>query len=103
MENPFEVIVDELKKAIQDAADRVVKELQPNPVSSGISFADYVTLQAAAELLAVSTKTLSSWKDVIGYSKRFGKIYFLRQDLLRFMEEGAPVKKHKGVMSTRRR
>lgn len=93
MENPFEVTVEELKRALREEADRIIEELRPEPAPPGVSFADYIPLKAAAELLAVSSKTLSSWKDVIGYSQRFGKIYFLRLDLLRFMEDGVPLKK----------
>lgn len=103
MENPFEVIVNEIKMALREEADRIIKELRQESAPPGMSFADYIPLKVAAELLAVSPKTLSSWKDAIGHSLRFGKIYFLRQDLLRFMEEGVPVKKRKGVIYTRRR
>lgn len=67
----------------------------------GVDLAVYISLKTAAEELGVARQTLWNHKALIGCTKRFGQIFFKRQDLMDYMEAGRAVEKKKGIMYTK--
>ena len=101
MENPVEIIIEELKRALREEADRIIQAMNPEPTPGYPGIAGYITLKKAADELGISSQTLWNHKTRIGYTKQFGQIIFKRQDLLRYLDEGKPVEKKKEIMYTK--
>lgn len=100
MENPFEMILEELKKSENRIADILKQTLEYHP---SVDLDRYIPMKKAAETLGITTKTLGLHKDEIDHVKRFGQIYFLKESLIAYMEGGRPVKEVKKVMRTGRK
>jgi hypothetical protein len=89
MENPFEVILKELKSLRES-----VESNQPEPQHTpGLDLDKYISLKNVCEMYGVTSQTLCAHKSEIDYVKRFGQIYFLKESLAEYMERGRPVVK----------
>jgi len=99
MQNPFDVIIDRVSEVENRIADILKQTLEYHP---SVDLDRYVPLKKAAETLGITTKTLGLHKDEIDHVKRFGQIYFLKESLFNYMEQGREVKPMKKIMRTRR-
>jgi len=87
MENPFETILKELSN-LRYAIERQQPEQKHVP---GVNLDQYISLKNVCEMYGISSQTLCAHKAEIDYVKRFGQIYFLKESLAEYMENGRPV------------
>lgn len=101
MENPVEIIIQEIRHALREEADRIIEALRPEPAPTYPGLAGYVTLKKASEELGVSDQTLWNHRKKIGCTKQFGQIFFLREAIVRYIESGRQVEEKKEFMYTK--
>ena len=87
--NPYDKLLADIRAIIREEVSGLRQPEQRT--LPGIDFSDYVSFKTAAEELGIASQTLWSHKTRIGYTKQFGQIFFKRQDLLRYLDEGRPV------------
>ncbi|MDR6194906.1 helix-turn-helix domain-containing protein [Siphonobacter sp. SORGH_AS_0500] len=85
MENPFEVLAQRLDRIEELLVKLTVKSEQPAPLPQQNK---YIKAQEAAEILHISKQTLYTKIKSIPHVKRFGQLYFIKEDLLEYIENG---------------
>lgn len=85
MENPFEVLVQRLDR-IEELLVKLTDKLdKPAPLPQENK---YIKAQEAAEVLHISKQTLYTRIKSIPHVKRFGQLYFIKDDLLAYIANG---------------
>lgn len=101
MQNPFEVLEKELSD-IKEILHKILNsQNEPKPIA-GIDLNKYISLQDVTEMYGLSSQGLYAHMHEIEYVKRFRQIYFLKESLAKYMEEGKPVIVMKKIMRTRK-
>lgn len=85
MENPFEVITQRLDRIEELLVKLTDKMDKPTPLPQENK---YIKAQEAAEILHISKQTLYTKIKSIPHVKRFGQLYFIKEDLLDYIENG---------------
>lgn len=91
MNNPFEPINARLNnlEALTLEVLQLLRSAAPSPASIDES---PLSVQQAAEFLDISKQTVYQNIDKIPHKKRFGRLYFLKSELVAYLEAGTQKK-----------
>jgi hypothetical protein len=85
IDNPFAVLHRDLMR-IQSQNDEILKRLGSTPPATPAEDT-YLPAQESADFLGIALQTLYQNKTV-KRTKRFGKLYFLKSDLVQYLQSG---------------
>lgn len=93
-----ELTFDQLPKAIIQLYDKLegIEQLLLERQTPPPPTDDYLNLKDSAKFCHVAEQTMYQNVKRIKHSKRFGKLYFKRSDLVAYLEEGAATHTKKG-------
>lgn len=87
MQNPFEIIDARLSNIEALLIDRLNNSvLAPFPLTTDDDTP--LSVQQAAELLGIATQTVYQRIGQIPHTKRFGRLYFNRRELIQYINAG---------------
>lgn len=102
--NPYEQQMSDFRQILREELPQVIASMTPvEKVTPGLDLSEYICLKMAAEQLGVGSQTLWNHREMIGFTKQFGQIFFKRKDLISYMESGKPQKAIKKIMYTRKK
>lgn len=77
-----------VSKMLLDFEKRMKAKIEKMNMLDDKSLPEYISVSDVSKMYDVSTRKVLAYKDAIGYTKRAGKVYFLKEDLYHYMETG---------------